>query len=65
MVVKVNVGDAECDWLLKIHYRNTSGIYESRFVQYWNKTEEEIMAIVDSYRSYDTVIRIYKLWDVL
>lgn len=63
--MKTNVSDTECDWLLKVSYRNTSGIYESRYIQYWNKTKEELMSIVDTYRLYDTVIRIYKLWDVL
>lgn len=63
--MKTNVRDAECDWLLKLSCRNNSGSYEIRYIQRWNKTKEEIMAIADSYHSSDTFVRIYKLEVVL
>lgn len=63
--MKTNVRDADCDWLLKLSCRNNSGSYEFRYIQCWNKTKEEIMAIADSYHSSDTFVRIYKLECVL
>lgn len=63
--MKTNVRDVESDWLLKLSCRNSSDTYEFQYVLRWNKTKEEIMAIADSYCSSDTVVRVYKLEDVL
>lgn len=63
--MKTNVRDPEHDWLLKLSCRNASGTYEFRYINCWNKTRKEIMAIADSYHSSDTTVRIYKLEDVL
>ena len=63
--MKTNVRDAECDWLLKLSCRNNEGSYEFQFINCWNKTKEEIMTIADSYRSSNTVVRVYKLEIVL
>ena len=63
--MKTNVKDFEYDWLLKLSCRNNDGSYELQFINYWNKTKEEIMTIADSRCSSDTFVCIYKLEDIL
>lgn len=59
------VKEVKNDWLLKLSRKVCGGSYESRYLSYWDLTEEEILAIADSYTSCDIVARIYKLEAVL
>lgn len=63
--MKTNAKGFKCDWLLRLSCVNSDGSYELHFIDYWNKTKEEIMAIADSRCSSDIVVCIYKLEDIL
>lgn len=63
--MKTNAKGSECDWLLNLSCRNNDGSYDLRFINYWNKTREEIMTIAGSYCSSNTFVYIYKLEDML
>ena len=67
-IMKTNVEkvkDVKEDWLLKLSRKVCGGSYESRYLSYWDLTEEEILAIADSYTSCDIIVRVYKLETVL
>lgn len=59
--MKTNVKDVKNDWLLKISRKNEKGSYDFQHISCWDKTKEEIITIANSYRSHDTIVRIYIL----
>lgn len=66
--MKTNVkkaNEVKNDWLLKLSRKVDGGSYEFRYLSYRDLTEEEILAIADSYTSCDIVVRVYKLETVL
>lgn len=58
-VKKVN--KPKYDWLLKVSRRISGGSYKSRYMNCWDMTKEEVLAIANNYSSCDTVVRVYKL----
>ena len=55
------IKDVKKDWLLKLSRKVDGGSYKSQYITFWDKTEEEILTIVDSYSSCDIVVRILNL----
>lgn len=63
--MKKNVKNAKSDWLLKLS-RENEGTYQVQHISYWDKSEEEIMKIANSYRSrYYSIVRVYRLETIL
>lgn len=66
--MKVNikkVNGVKNDWLLKLFRKVDGGSYRFQYISCWDLTEEEVLAVADSYCSCDTVVRVYKLETVL
>ena len=55
------VKKSKYDWLLKVSRKIEGGSYKSRYMNCWDMTKEEALAIAVSYASCDTVVRVYKL----
>lgn len=63
-IMKTNVKKVKktkYDWLLKVSRSISEGPSKSRYMNCWDMTKEEVMAIADSYSSCDTVVRVYRL----
>lgn len=66
--MKTNVkrlGMLKNDWLLKLSRKVDGGSYKFQYISCWDMTEEEVLAVADSYSSCDTVVRVYNLETVL
>lgn len=66
--MKTNVkknNDVKNDWLLKLTRKVDGSSHRFQSISCWDLTEEEVLAIADSYLSCDTVVRVYKLETVL
>lgn len=66
--MKTNVkrlGMLKNDWLLKLSRKVDGDSYKFQYISCWDMTEEEVLAVADSYSSCDTVVRVYNLETVL
>jgi hypothetical protein len=62
----INAENVKNTWLLKVSSKTQKGSLQVQYLQYSNKTKEEIMVIANRYcSSYQTLVRVYKLEETL